>query len=52
MFVLKKVVGIMFWICGVFGSVFMVNEIVFNVIVFGINCFGIFVLWNKLVVNG
>lgn len=40
MVVLKNVVGMMFWICGVLGSEFIVNENVLRVIVLGISCFG------------
>lgn len=49
---LKKVEGMMFWICGVLGSVFMVKENVLRVMVVGINCLGMLFWWNIFVVNG
>lgn len=50
--VLKNVVGMMFWICGVFGSVFIVKLklLMFNVV--GIRCLGMLFWWNILVVKG
>lgn len=51
-FVLNVVVGIRFWIWGVFGIVVIVNVNVLSVIVVGSKFCDMLVFWNSVIVKG